>query len=124
LTLTADSTIDFGNFGATGFRQLTFDNSSGITWTGTLTITNWQGAIWTSSEFTEILFGVGGLTSTQLGQIRFANQNNVTGGLLGTGELVPVPEPQVYVAVLALLGFVGWRERKRIVSLLQISRRS
>ena len=119
LTLTADSTIDFGNFGATGFRQLTFDASNLITWTGTLTITNWQGAAWTSSEFTEILFGVGGLTSTQLGQIRFANQNNVTGGLLGTGELVPVPEPKVYVAALALLGFVGWRERKRLAALLR-----
>jgi len=120
LTLTADSTIDFGAFGATGFRQLTFDPSNLISWTGTLTITNWQGVAQTSSDFTEIVFGVGGLTSTQLGQIRFANQGNATGALLsGTGELVPVPEPKIYMAALALLGVVGWRERKRLAGLLR-----
>jgi autotransporter-associated beta strand protein len=118
LTLTADSTIDFGNFGATGLRQLTFDNSAGISWTGTLTITNWQGVANTSSEFTDIFFGVGGLTTAQQGQIQFANQGNVAGTLLGTGELVPVPEPKIYVAALALLGVVGWRERRRIASIL------
>lgn len=120
LTLSASSTIDFGNFGATGFRQLTFDNSSAISWTGTLTITNWQGVAMTSSDFTEIVFGTGGLTSTQLGQIYFADQN-VTGGALlsGTGELVPVPEPKVYAAAMALVGFVVWRERKRLAGLLR-----
>jgi autotransporter-associated beta strand protein len=122
LTLSASSTIDFGNFGATGFRQLTFDDSSAINWTGTLTITNWQGVAQTSSDFTEIVFGVGGLTSTQLGQIYFANQS-VTGGALlsGTGELVPVPEPRVYAAAMALVGFVVWRERKRLAGLLRRS---
>ena len=119
LTLSASSTIDFGNFGASGFRQITFDNSSAINWTGTLTITNWQGVAMTSSDFTEIVFGVGGLTSTQLGQIYFANQDISGGALLsGTGELVPVPEPKIYVAALVLLGAVGWRERKRLVGLL------
>jgi autotransporter-associated beta strand protein len=123
LTLSASSTIDFGNFGATGFRQLIFDDSSAINWTGTLTITNWQGVANTSSDFTEIVFGVGGLTSTQLGQIYFANQGLTGGGLLsGTGELVPVPEPQVYAAALALIAFVGWRERKRIASIVGLKR--
>ena len=117
LTLTADSTIDFGNFGASGLRQLTFDNSASISWTGTLTITNWQGVANSSSDFTEIFFGVGGLSSTQLGQIRFANQGNATGGLLGTGELVPVPEPKIYVAALAIFAAIGWRERKRLSGL-------
>ena len=124
LTLTADSTIDFGNFGATGLRQLTFDNSAGISWTGTLTITNWQGVANTSSEFTDIFFGVGGLSTAQQAQIRFANQGNVAGTLLGTGELVPVPEPKIYVAALALLGVVGWRERRRIASIIGLKRRS
>lgn len=124
LTLNASSIIDFGNFGAAGFRQLTFDNSSGITWTGTLTITNWQGVANTSSEFTELVFGVGGLNTNQLGQIYFATQGVTGGALLGTGELVPVPEPRVYVAAIALLGFVGWRERKRIASLFVSSRKS
>ena len=122
MTLTADSIIDLGNFGATGFRQITFDNSAGVTWASNaiLTITNWQGVINTSSDYSEILFGVGGLTSTQLGQIRFADQGNATGGLLsGTGELVPVPEPKVYAAAMALVGFVVWRERKRFAGLLR-----
>ncbi|MFM8684403.1 MAG: hypothetical protein ACKOEG_11630, partial [Chthoniobacterales bacterium] len=123
LTLNASSTIDFGNFGATGLRQLTFSNSSAISWTGTLTITNWQGVANTSSDFTEIFFGVGGLSTAQQAQIRFANQGNVAGTLLGTGELVPVPEPQVYAAALALIAFVGWRERKRIASIIGIKRR-
>lgn len=123
LTLNADSVIDFGNFGASGLRQLTFANSTGISWTGTLTITNWQGVANTSSEFTDIFFGVGGLTTAQQGQIRFANQGNVAGTLLGTGELVPVPEPKIYVAALALLGVVGWRERRRIASILGLKRR-
>jgi autotransporter-associated beta strand protein len=123
LTLTADSTIDFGNFGASGLRQLTFDHSASISWTGTLTITNWQGVANTSSEFTEIFFGIGGLSSAQQGQIRFANQGNVAGALLGTGELVPVPEPRVYAAALALLGVVGWRERRRIASILGLKRK-
>jgi fibronectin-binding autotransporter adhesin len=116
LTLTADSTIDFGNFGADGLRRLTFADSSAISWTGILTITNWQGVANTSSEFTEIFFGEGGLTLTpgQQGQIRFANQGNVAGTLLGTGELVPVPEPPVYAAALAIFAAIGWRERRRV----------
>ena len=123
LTLNASSTIDFGNFGASGLRQLTFSNSSAITWTGILTITNWQGVANTSSEFTDIFFGVGGLTTAQQGQIQFANQGNVAGTLLGGGELVPVPEPQVYAAAVALLAFVGWRERRRIASIIGLKRR-
>jgi autotransporter-associated beta strand protein len=126
LTLTTDSTIDFGNFGQTGFRQLAFANSNsdttGITWVGTLTITNWQGVALTTSDFTEIVFGVGGLTSTQLGQIRFANQDINGGTLIGGGELVPVPEPRVYAAAIALLATIGWRERKRLVGLVRRKR--
>ena len=118
LTLSASSTIDFGAYGNNGFRRLTFDDSSTISWTGTLTITNWQGVALTSSDFTEIVFGVGGLTSTQLGQIRFANQDINGGALIGGGELVPVPEPRVYAAAVALLAVVGWRERKRLLGLL------
>ena len=121
LTLSADSTIDFGNYGASGLRQLTFASSAGVSWAtnATLTIANWQGVINTSSDFTEIFFGVGGLTSAQQGQIRFANQGNVPGTLLGSGELVPVPEPRVYAAAVALLAAVGWRERRRLVGFLR-----
>jgi len=121
LTLTSNSTIDLGAW-ATGVRQLTFADSSAISWTGTLTITNWQGVAFQSSDVAEIIFGTGGLTSTQLGQVYWANQN-ISGGTLlgGTGELVPIPEPRVYAAVVGLLFAVGWRERKRILGLFQRS---
>ncbi len=120
LTLSADSTIDFGNYGST-LRQLTFASSAGVSWAtnATLTIANWQGVARTSSEITEIFFGVGGLNTGQLAQIRFANQNITGGLLLGSGELVPVPEPRVYAAAVALLAVVGWRERRRLVGFLR-----
>jgi hypothetical protein len=121
LTLTADSTIDFGNFGTNGDRNLVFANSSGpsIVWTpgAVLTISNWQGVAQTQSDVTKLMFGTGGLDSDQMAQIRFANQN-INGGQLIGGELVPVPEPRVYAAAVALLAVVGWRERKRLLGLL------
>ncbi len=124
LTLSASSTIDLGAW-TTGVRQLTFANSSAITWTGTLTITNWQGVALQSSSVAEILFGTGGLTSTQLSQVYWANQD-ITGGTLigGGGELVPVPEPRVYAAAVALLAVVGWRERKRLLELIKRTKKS
>jgi autotransporter-associated beta strand protein len=124
LTLSASSTIDLGAW-TTGVRQLTFANSSAITWTGTLTITNWQGVALQSSDVAEILFGTGGLTTGQLGQVYWANQN-INGGTLlgGGGELVPIPEPRVYAAVVALLAVVGWRERKRLLGLVRRKRSS
>jgi autotransporter-associated beta strand protein len=118
LTLTANSTLDFGVFETPGERILTFDNSFGIEWTGTLTITNWQGVAQTSSELTRLVFGVDGLDNDQLGQIVFASQGITGGELIGGGELVPVPEPRVYAAAVALLAVVGWRERKRLLGLL------
>jgi autotransporter-associated beta strand protein len=120
LTLSASSTIDLGAW-TTGLRQLTFANSSAITWTGTLTITNWQGVAQQSSAVAEILFGTGGLTSAQLGQVYWANQN-INGGELIGGELVPVPEPRVYAAAIALLATIGWRERKRLLGLVRRKR--
>jgi autotransporter-associated beta strand protein len=121
LTLTEDSTIDFGNFG-TSLIELKFADSSGVTWANntTLTITNWQGVAQTSSDFTRLFFGTNGLglTEGQLGQIVFADQGINGGTLLGTGELVPVPEPKIYVAALAIFAAIGWRERKRLRDLL------
>jgi autotransporter-associated beta strand protein len=123
LTLSASSTIDLGSW-TTGLRQLTFADSSAITWTGTLTITNWQGVAGTSSDVAEIIFGAGGLTSAQRSQVYWANQGIPGANLLGTGELVPVPEPKIYVAALALLGVVGWRERRRIAAIIGLKRSS
>ena len=82
-----------------------------------MTITNWQGVAMTTNDVSQILFGTGGLTSGQLAQVSWANQG-INGGTLIGGELVPVPEPRVYAAAVALLAVVGWRERKRVRHLL------
>lgn len=117
LTLSATSTIDLGSYSGVNTRQLVFANSSAITWAtnATLIITNWQGIAQQSSTVSQILFGTGGLTSTQLAQVYWAGQDIAGGELIGGGgELVPVPEPRVYAAALALLAAVAWRERKRL----------
>lgn len=113
LTLSSSSTIDLGSLaGGGGTRDLVFANSSAITWSGTLVITNWQGLADTSGTAGRIFFGVGGLTSTQLAQIEFSGFG--TGArLLGSGELTPIPEPRVYAAMLVLLAAIAWRERRR-----------
>ena len=114
LTLTANSTIDLGNFGTNGDRNLVFANSSAINWTpgAILTITNWQGAALAQSEVTKLMFGTGGLDSDQLAQIYFADQG-INGGTLVNGELVPIPEARIIWAAVALTLFIIWRERRR-----------
>ena len=119
LTLTEDSTIDLGGFGTSGDRNLLFADSSGvaISWNtnAVLTITNWQGVANQTSAVTKLLFGTGGLTTEQLGQIRFADQNIDGGQLLGAqGELAPIPEAPVFWGAAALAVFIVWRERQRL----------
>jgi autotransporter-associated beta strand protein len=121
LTLTANSTIDLGGYGTSGDRNLVFANSSSITWAtnAVLTITNWQGAAQAQSDVTKLLFGTGGLTSTQLGQIYFANQDVGGGVLLGAqGELAPIPEARIIWAAIGLVLFIVWRERSRFRQVL------
>jgi autotransporter-associated beta strand protein len=119
LTLTEDSTIDLGGFGTSGVRHLLFAASAGvaINWNtnAVLTITNWQGVANQTSAVTKLLFGTGGLDSTQLAQIRFADQNIDGGQLLGgDGELAPIPEAPVVWGAAALAAFIVWRERRRL----------
>ncbi|MGA0850202.1 MAG: autotransporter-associated beta strand repeat-containing protein, partial [Chthoniobacterales bacterium] len=125
LTLTEDSTIDLGGFGTSGDRNLLFADSSGvaINWNtnAVLTITNWQGIANQTSAVTKLLFGTGGLTTEQLGQIRFANQNINGGQLLGdSGELAPIPEAPVVWGAASLMAFVFWRERRRLRTSLAV----
>ena len=120
LTLSASSTIDLGL--NTTSRNLNFANSSA----GTLTITNWtQAAPSETGAYGRLYFGsnTNGLTSGQLGQISFNIDGSLYGAkILSTGEvvadLVPIPEPRVYAAAIALLAAVGWRERRRILGLI------
>ena len=110
LKLTANSVIDLG----AGSSVLTFAASSGVAWTTgtTLTISNWNGSI-TGGGGERVLFGSSssGLSSGQVGQVRFVNPPGFPAGsyaatILSTGEAVPYTlaptitvQPQDKVAV-------------------------
>lgn len=106
LTLSASSTIDLR---ASAIR---FAGSSAIVWgTGAmLTITNWHGA-----PGGGLFFGTGGLTSTQLAQIYFADLGIQGAQLVGPdGELMPIPEAPVAAGAAVLAAFIVWRELRRL----------
>ena len=124
LTLSANSTLDFGT-GNT--NTLTF---SGLSLGGfALTVSHWSGTYYTAGETTDhgpasedrLLFGSLSLTGAQLAQISFYNDagafigNGAQVSFGGTPELVPVPEPTTILGALALVGLVGWRERRRFL---------
>jgi autotransporter-associated beta strand protein len=116
LTLSASSSIDLG----AGASVLHFATGSPA-WTAstTVTINNWSGVL-TGGGTDELIFGssASGLTAGQLAQIQFFNPLGLAPGtygaqILGTGEVVPVPESATGLAALAALGFVGFAERRR-----------
>ncbi len=110
LTLNATSTIDLRA------SNLQLADSSSIVWNSaaTLTITNWRGVA--GGDGGRLFFGVGGLTSTQLAHIYFADLGIQGGQLVGPdGELSPIPEAPVAAAAAALAGFIVWRERRRLL---------
>ena len=111
LTLSASSVIDMG----AGAGVLRFADSHLASWTGALSIYNW-----TDSPVADRLFfgnSSGGLTAGQLSQINFFSGAGSgflgNGAILGTGEIVPVPEPSSVFLTLGLLSLAGWRERGR-----------
>jgi hypothetical protein len=77
----------------TGTHNLNFSNSSGETWTGTLTINGWAGSYnGTTGTAGKIFFGTDatGLTPAQVSQIRFWNGSAFFPAIiLSTGEVVP-----------------------------------
>lgn len=99
LSLTADSTIDLGY----GASILSFADSSGLTWSGVLTIANWSGDTGGGGIDRVIFRGAAGLTSAQLEQIHFAGFG-AGAHMLPGGEIVPatlVPEPAGAALLLA-----------------------
>ncbi len=115
LTLSASSVIDLGTNASA--NSLIFAASAG-TWTGTLSIYNWTGVPSVGGGPDHVFFGTdgSGLNAGQLGQISFFSGPGTgflgSGGILGNGEIVPVPEPSTILAALALLGLAGWREAR------------
>ena len=110
LTLSASSVIDLGA------SNLRLADSSVIVWNAgaTLTITNWRGI--DNGNAGRLFFGPGGLTSTQLAQIYFADLGIQGAQLVGPdGELSPIPEAPVAAAAAVLAGFIVWRERRRLL---------
>ncbi len=99
LTVTNGGVIDFG----TGSGQLIFSDSSALTWTGLLSMWNWDAAT------DQIKFGNLGtaLTQVQLDSIRFYSDGGTTalgsGVMQADGTVVPVPEAASLVAPTVLL---------------------
>lgn len=93
LQLTANSTIALG----TGSHNLTFANSSAVSWTGstTLTITGWTGTAGNAGTAGRIFVGAGGLTGTQLAQITFDGFPVAGAQIIAGGELVPLAKPLI-----------------------------
>ena len=115
LTVASSSVLDLGTSGGTAIW--TFANSASTTWTGTLAVWNWSGNA-TGLGADQLYFGAGGLTSDQLANISFVNPagfdpGTYSAGLLGTGELVPVPEPGAFSLAVGLLGLALGRRRRR-----------
>ena len=131
ITLSSSSTIDFGAGNHGGVLNL----GSVTSWSGRLSIWDWSGTPWWggSGDVDRLLVSeaaAGSWTSSDLASIDFYSDAGTTklggGGArlvsLGGGgydlEIVAVPEPSTVVAGLLLAGIVGWRERRRISSLL------
>ena len=110
LTLTTSSVIDFAA-GASA-SSLLFAASAGA-WTGTLSIYNW------TASTDHLFFGSSssGLNVSQLRQISFysgAGSGFIgTGGILSTGEIVPIPEPSSLLTATAMLALIAGRESRR-----------
>jgi fibronectin-binding autotransporter adhesin len=112
LDLDATSILDF----AGGDQLLHFANSSGLAWTGTLDVYNWDGAL------DNLYFGTDntGLTVGQLAQINFYSGDGT--GFLGLGAwagadgevMVVIPEPSTYALLFAGLFVVVIARRKRL----------
>lgn len=118
ITLLSNSTIDLG----AGASVIAFADSSGQSWTGTISVYNWSGTPGTGNGTDQLYFGsnASGLTATQLSQIAFYSDSGATFLGLGSyasdldGEVMPVPEPASWFA--AALGFsaLAFTQRRRI----------
>jgi hypothetical protein len=133
LTLSVNSTIDFST-GSTSHGSNLLFASLNSTIGNTISIEDWTGTVGTdngSASNDRILFITDpGLTDAQLASSQFYNDS---GSLVGSGgteinfngyteivALSAVPEPTTIFGALALLGLVGFRERRRGATLVRV----
>ena len=116
LTLSGNSIIDMGS----GSSKLTFDSLGDWTAGSTLSIYNW------TRNSDQVLFNTTTGLSDHFASITFYSDAGVTPFTTPTHlygneltALTAVPEPSTYIGAVALLGLIGWRERRRISALLQ-----
>ena len=108
------SVFDLGS----GTAMLTFADSHLTTpWTGMLMIWNWSGSLGGGGTDQLNFTNATGLTPAQISSISFLDPAGLPSGtygaqLLGSGELVPVPEPTSLVTGAILLAFIGVRKRR------------
>lgn len=94
LGMTTSSKIDF----SAGSAAVSFANSSGNAWAGTLNLINWS--------YGDLQFGSNpsGLTSAQLNDITFNGADQGLAALDSNGFLILLPEPSTWALGLAGLG--------------------
>jgi autotransporter-associated beta strand protein len=104
----AGNTIDLVSDATAGV--LTFASGGGL---GSLTINGWTGVSDPNLDPTpgtdDRIFITADPGPAFLANITFSGYPSVGAARLGTGEIVPVPEPRVIAAAIGLLGFAAWR---------------
>jgi autotransporter-associated beta strand protein len=133
LTLSGTSTLALGT--GTGETLRFSDLGTTLTTLGStaLTIQNWSGTAGLTGGLDQILFGAIGSNTTgfDYSQIRFDIGGVYYSGALAlvgssyelyADQLEPIPEPTTVFAGLALVGLIGFRERRRLGALFSRER--
>jgi fibronectin-binding autotransporter adhesin len=108
LTLTTNSIINLTVGGGSG--SFTFESFTNISATSLLTINNWQGLAMASGTDDRIFF-TNDPGTEMLSQIYFTGFGQ--GAFrLGTGEIVPIPEPTTILGSLIIAGLIVRKRRK------------
>lgn len=104
LTLSSNSILDFGS----GNSALVFADSSGATWSGTLTLTNFN----IGTDTLKFGTSVSALSLAQLNEISLAGY---TASLDSSGFVTfsAIPEPSTYAVLLGVASFGGMLVRRR-----------